>query len=115
MKYFVEVLSAEANQRVAQFLASQVIVENWLENQKDAGGHSHRICEIPNLAQLQMIHSMAVEDGRVKVAYWGREGDDSGFPLIDIKYLVVERPRRVIRRTKEYKRIMGLIPKGATT
>ncbi|MFZ3031433.1 MAG: hypothetical protein WA082_00150 [Candidatus Moraniibacteriota bacterium] len=100
MKYFVELKTPEAVERVSALLADLAIIENWLSDQKDTLGAGHDVCEIPSFVNMRRIYAMVKQDKRVRVAYWKRE-ETGGAHLEPADFLVRDKP--VIGRTVKFK------------
>ena len=95
MKYFVELHTPEAVERVSALLSQLAVVENWMSGQEDTLGIKHRVCEIPDLKNMKLIYSMDRQDNRVRIDYWKRD-ETGGARLESADFLV--RPKPVIRR-----------------
>lgn len=101
MKYFVELHTPEAVERVSALLSQLAVVENWLSGQEDTQGGKHNVCEIPELKHVKLIFAMSKQDQRVRIDYWKRE-ETGGARLESADFLV--RPKPVIPRQAGYRR-----------
>lgn len=109
VKYFLEIKSGEGNDHIAAYLAEFCIGEEaWSRNQEDTNGNLHDVCEMPSFKVLKLAQTIERQDTRISFGYWERQGEHGRLRPAD--YLL---DRRVIRRTKEYRRIKGLLPKAA--
>lgn len=104
LKYFVELHTPEAVERVSALLSQLAVVENWLSGQEDTQGNEHRVCEIPSLENMKLIYAMAKQDQRVRIDYWKRD-ETGGARLESVDFLV--RPKPVIRRQAGFKRVLS--------
>ena len=113
MKYFVEALTAEATDRINNFLLSLSCTPEWSSNQEDTSGQLHDVCEVYSLRNAKRIQSVTHDDSRVRVRHWKRE-DTGGARLESAKFLVIVAPAIKIRRTAKFKKAVEQIPKPAT-
>lgn len=104
LKYFVELHTPEAVERVSALLSQLAVVENWLSGQEDTQGNNHNVCEIPEFKHMKLIYAMSKQDKRVRINYWKRE-ETGGARLESADFLV--RPKPVLQRQAGFKRAIA--------